>query len=216
MANIYNAGQLATIIKDLARMDLEELGADDDSQNTAIFRFMNIVMQKMARMAYNVEFSDAKAINSDGYQVFDRNESPITDLFEPLTIVDTTPQENEMQKRTSYSGPKGWWRESNNLGIHVRGITSGSYKLKYIRYPKLVTLATDDVEIPSTGNEALIMDVVSLIKLVPNSYGGSEFTGARAKQAYGGVTQGAVSARGTGNSGQPPGPNDTAVARGGG
>lgn len=214
MANLYNAGQLATIIKKLCAMDLEEIGSDDDTQNTHIFQFMNIILMKLARMAYNVEFSDAKTISTDGYVTFQLNGTDIDNLYEPLTIVDTTPLENEMQKRTSYSGPKGWWRESNNLGIHVRGIT-GSYKMKYIRYPKLITLTTDTVELPPSGYDALIKDVVSLIKLAPNSYAGSEYVGGLAKQAYGGVTQGAISARGTGNSGQPPSAQDTSVARGG-
>lgn len=213
MSSIYNAGQLATIIKKLVQMDLEELGPDDDTQNSYIFQFMNIIMMKMARMAYNVEFSDAKTISADGYVTFQLNGTDISNMFEPLTVYDAS--DNEMQKRTSYSAPKGWWRESNNLGIHVRGLTSGSYKVKYIRYPALVTLTTDTVEIPPSGYDALIKDVVSLIKLAPNSYAGSETVGAMAKQAYGGVTQGAISARGTGNSGQPPGPADTLTARGG-
>lgn len=213
MAAIYNSGQLSTIIKKLVQMDLEELGPDDDTQNSYIFQFMNIVMMKLARMAYNVEFSDAKTISADGYVTFQLNGSDIANLFEPLTVYDST--DNEVQKRTSYSAPKGWWRESQNLGVHLRGLTSGSYRLKYIRYPKLVTLTDDAVEIPPSGYDALIKDVVSLIKLAPNSYAGSEYVGGLAKQAYGGVTQGAISARGTGNSGQPPGPQDTTIARGG-
>lgn len=213
MTAIYNAGQLATIIKKLVQMDLEELGPDDDTQNSYIFQFMNVIMLKMARMAYNVEFSDAKTISADGYVTFQLNGSDIANLFEPMTLLDAN--NAEVIKRTSYSAPKGWFREANNLGVHVRGLI-GTYTLKYIRYPKLVTLTTDTVEIPPIGYDALIKDVISLIKLAPNSYAGSEYVGGLAKQAYGGVTQGAISARGTGNSGQPPGVADTAVARGGG
>lgn len=213
MTAIYNAGQLATIIKKLAQMDVEELGPDDDTQNSYIFQFMNVVMLKMARMAYNVEFSDAKTISADGYVTFQLNGVDIANLFEPQTLLDAS--ENEVMHRTSYSAPKGWFRESNNLSVHVRGLTSGSYKLRYIRYPALVTLTTDTVEIPPIGYDALIKDVISLIKLAPNSYAGSEYVGGLAKQAYGGVTQGSVSARGTGSSGQPPGNQDTLTARGG-
>lgn len=210
MTAIYNAGQLATIIKKLAQMDMEELGPDDDTQNSYIFQFMNIVMLKMARMAYNVEFSDAKTISVDGYVTFQLNGVDISNLFEPLSLLDS--DENEVTKRTSYSAPKGWYRESNNLGVHVRGLTSGTYSLKYIRYPNLVTLTTDTVEIPPSGYDALIKDVIALIKLAPNSYAGSEFAGGLAKESYGEVTQGAMSARGTGT---PPNTRDTMTARGG-
>lgn len=213
MAAIYNAGQLATIIKKLAVMDLEELGPDDDTQNSYIFQFMNIALMKLARLAYNVEISDALTISATGNATFLLSGASITNMFEPLTILDSS--DNEVQKRTSYSAPKGWWRYANNQPIHVKGLTSGSYRLVYIRYPALVTLPTDSVDIPPSGYDALIKEVVSLIKLAPNSYAGSEYVGGLAKQAYGEVTQGAISARGTGNSGQPPSIQDAITARGG-
>lgn len=209
MANIYNAGQLSSIIEKMSEMDVYDLGEDP---STYIYLYLNIAMLKLARVAYQVKFSDALTISSDGYKTFQIAGTDITDIFEPMVIYGSN--DVEVQKRTAYSAPKGWWRESENLPIHVKGLTSGDYTLKYIKYPARVTIATDPIEFPPTAYDMLIKEVIALIKYSKNSYGGADFADAQAKKSMGLAIQGSVSARGTGTTGQPPGPVDVSTARG--
>jgi hypothetical protein len=212
--NIYNAGQLATIILKAAEMDVPDLGADSTTQNSYIYQFLNLVLMKYARVAYVEMFSDAMSIAADGYVKFTTGNILINDMFEPEKLLDMANNEAEIQKRTSYSAPRGWWRGAQNQDIHVRGLL-GSYKLVYLKYPARVTIDTDTIEFPPSGYDLLVKEVVSMIKWAKNSYGGSDYFDAKAKVSLGEATQGAVSARGTGSSGHSPSPNDTQIGRGG-
>lgn len=219
MPNLYNAGQLAAIIQDLAQFDKEDLGPDDDSQKSKIYTFMNIAMMKLAKIANQVVYSDAKTLNADGFVTFQRGGVDISDMFEPMLV--KGPNGKPIQKRTSEDAPTGWWRESDNLQIHIQGftvtpqgLTAGSYTLKYIKYPSLVTIDSSAVEFPPSGYDALIKEVLSLIKYSKNSFGQAQYLDVAAKTGYNQVVQGSMSARGTGSTGQPPGLNDAKVLRG--
>jgi hypothetical protein len=215
MPNIYNAGQLATIIAKAAEMDVPDLGADSSAQNSYIYSFLNIIMMKYFRVAYQEMFSDALNITQSGYVQFKSGGQIITDMAEPEKILDMgTANEIEIQKRSSYSAPVGWWRGGQNQDIHVRGL-NGNYKLVYIKYPARVTIDTDTIEFPPSGYDLLIKETVSMIKYVKNSYAGSDYFDSKAKVALGEAVQGAISARGTGSSGQPPGSADALTGRGG-
>lgn len=140
-------------------------------------------------------------------------------MFEPLMILD--PNGKTVQKRTADDAPKGWFRDAENQEIHIRGfslasqpLVAGAYTLKFIKYPKKVTISTDTVEFPPSGYQTLIQEVLSLIKYSSNSYGSAEYLDGQAKRGYGNVAQAAMSARGTGSSGQPLSMNDVNVARG--
>jgi len=213
MAFLYNAGQLGTIITKLAEMDVGDLGNSQTNQNTFIYYYMNIALMKLARLAFNVKFSDSLAITTADYYTFKSGNVAISDMFEPMAIYGVG--DVQIPKRTSYDAPTGWWREANNLEIHLRGLTAGNYTLKYIKYPARVTLDTDVVEFPPSGYDALIKEVVALIKYSKNSYAGAEFVAGQAKTSLGEANQGTISARGTGSNGQPPSPQDTLIARGG-
>lgn len=213
MSYIYNSGQIATIIIKLAEMDIPDLGADSTTQNSYIYQFMNIAMMKLAKVAFIVTYSDVLAISANGQYIFKKNTAPIVDMFEPQTILSST--DTPLLHRNSYEASTGWWRDSQNQEIHLRGVTAGNYTLKYLKYPARVTLDTDTVEFPPSGYDALIKEVLSLIKYTKNSYGGADFMDAKAKVALGEAVQGAISARGTGSTGQPPGAADTQIGRGG-
>jgi hypothetical protein len=91
---------------------------------------------------------------------------------------------------------------------------AGNYTLKYVKYPARVSIGSDPIEFPPSGYDVLIKEVIALIKYSKNSYGGADFANTQAKQSMGMALQGSVSARGTGSSGQPPGPVDASTARG--
>lgn len=216
MSNIYNAGQLGTIIKQMAQNDVPDLGSDT-LQSSFIYMYLNLALQELARLAYLVTFSDALAVNSTGWYNFLKSTASIaTTLFEPQVIL-PYPESGSTTyiKRTAYEAPTGFWRESHDQGIHIKGLPAGNYTLKYLRYPKQITLDTDIVEMPSSANATLCKTVVGMIKLSKNSYEGQQIMDASAKQSMGLAAQGSISARGMGTTGQPLGSADVAIARGG-
>jgi len=168
---------ILTDIRTLAVNELGDLADDETTQNAAIFRLVNIVLDKRARQAYNVEYSDALNIVADGYQTFQRSSVAITDMYEPLGIYG--PTNHQTLKRKSWDAPSGWIREADNLGVHTKGLT-GNHTLKYIRYPAAVTASSDTVEFPRAGKIDLIMDVISQIKLIKNFYDESNAIAAKA------------------------------------
>jgi hypothetical protein len=218
MPNFYNAGQLFTIISGICSMEMEDLATDPQGQKDAVYRLMNISLWKMPRVSYLSQYSEQLNVTIDGYVTFKYSSQDISDMFEPQIIFQ--PNGQPLQKRTSDDAPIGWWRESQNLPIHIRGFTSyapltvGNYQLKYLKYPKQVTIDGDAIEIAPSGYYELIFDVCRLIKLSRNSYGGAEFMGQKADQALGSSVQGAISARGTGSTGQPPSAADVQNVRG--
>ena len=195
---------ILTPIRNLAVNELGDLADDEGSQNEAIFRFVTIVLRKRARQAYNAAFSDTLNITADGFQTFLKDAVAVTDLFEPLAVYDNAGRATN--KRTAFDAPIGWWRESDNLNIHTKGMT-GNHQMKYIRYPLLVDAAGDTVEYPLAGQWDLIMDVVALIKLPKNFY--QEFDAIK-KEATGTATvKASIAAKGTNSS--PPSLTDREV-----
>lgn len=182
-------------IRTLAANELGDLGDDATTQNAAIFRFVNIILDKRVRQAYNVAFCDPLNIVSDGYQTFMKGAVAVTDMYEPLGIYG--PAGDQTQKRMSYDAPNGWLRESDNLNIHTKGMT-GSHILKYIKYPAAITASTDTVEFPRAGKWDLIFDVVGLCKLPKNYY--EEFAAIKGRATGTSTVKASIAAKGTNSS----------------
>lgn len=225
MPQLYSAGELFTIIKMLGAKDIEDFG-DDEGQKNAVYYFMNIEMMKLAKLVEKVVYSESKSLSADGYVTFQQSGVDINDIFEPKTILYTEAGVlKELPHRTSDVAPQGWWRESQNNEIHIRGfgsvtgqnprpLPSTTYQLKYIKYPSKVTVDGSMVDIPPSGYSELIHGVLRLIKYAKNSYGGADFMDQKAKSEYNNLVQGTISGRGTGNTGQATGINDATVAKG--
>jgi hypothetical protein len=162
-----NAGQLATLIKQMIKMDLAEIGENSEAQNTYIYDFMSRSMQKMARLAYITRISDPLTISADGFATFKLSAADIADMYEPLRILDSTGR--EVAKRNSFGAPKGWWKESANSQIHVKGL-NGSHILHYIKYPKEITASSDIPEFPPSAYMGLVYDTMGMIKESKNYY----------------------------------------------
>lgn len=215
MANIYNAGQLSSIIKQICQNDILDLG-NDTAQDSFIFLYLNLALTELARLAFLVTYSDPLAVTTAGWYDFQKSSASITTtLYEPQAIF-PYPESGSTSfiKRTAYEAPTGWWRESQDQGVHLKGLTAGNYTLKYLRYPKQITLAADIVEFPSSGNATLCKTVAGMIKLSKNSYAGQQALDASAKQSMSVAAQGSISAKGTGSTGQPLGALDISAARG--
>ena len=224
MAQLYTAGELAATIKMMGAMDVADLG-DENSQDSYIYSFLNLAMMELAKLADVSVESDAVTVTDDGLVQFKRSTQPITDLFEPKRIMYyESGVLKTLQKRTSDEAPYGWWRESQNQDIHIRGfgtpaggnkpLPATEYTLKYLKYPKKVTIESDPIEFAPSGYMTLVHRVLGMIKYAKNSYSGADFMDTKAKLGYNNVVQGAISARGTGNSGQPLSIADATLAKG--
>lgn len=189
------AGQLATLIKQEVKMDLAEIGDTDSEQNQYIFDFISLALRGWAKLAYRTEVSDTLTIGSDGYVKFQKGGSDVSDMYEPLRILDSNG--NEVRRRTSFSGAEGWFKESANADIHVKGFKSGDYTLHYIRYPKWISSPSDVPEWPEAGYMALIFQVCGMIKESKNFYDESQAMYAKAERHLNAVAMANDSARGT-------------------
>lgn len=188
---------MSVILPDIRRLSVNELrdiGNSEIEQNDAIFSLTNIVLDKRARQAYIEEFSDALNITADGDYTFLLSGVAITDLYEPLAVHVTNKYGKPIQTRTAFDAPTGWRRESDNQPVNIRGVT-GLHVLKYLRYPAQITASTDPVEFPRAAKTDIIMDVVSLVKLVKNYY--DESNAIKAKATGTATVKASIAAKGT-------------------
>jgi hypothetical protein len=173
------AGQLATVIKKMCAMDVAELGDVDSTQNTYIYDYMSRALKELASLAYVVKITDSLNIVADGFITFTLAGSNITDLYEPIRIVDSNG--NEVLKRTFFSAPKGWWRESANSPFHVKGL-SGNYVLHYKAYPTEITYDNQIPDFPESGYMVLCYYTAGMIKESKNFYEESAAMYSKAKE----------------------------------
>lgn len=162
------AGDLVPTIKKLAVSFLEEIGATDKDQDFYIYMYLNNALRKLAGIAYIMKESDLISLSTDGYVTFLSSSQPIANMYAPLRILD--PSGRETAKRTSFVDVKGWWRESANTKIHMKGFTvasqpmaAGNYVLHYLAYPATVASAGSVIEFPDAGAMGLTYFVAAMI-----------------------------------------------------
>lgn len=210
--NTWNAGQILSVVRTINRMDINYLGPDESTQDQTLLQFCNVALWSLARLCYNTETSDVATITAEGIVPFTFGNAPIANMYEPLRML--AADGSEAPQRYLDTSPVGWYCEGPGKPIDVRGLT-GQYRLKYIRYPRQVTQASDPVDISESGYKPLIMEISSLIKSVKNFYAEAEAMGNVAKSGYAGITQAAISGRGPSSGGQPPSYGDVMKAQGG-
>ncbi|AHV96155.1 hypothetical protein [Paenibacillus sabinae] len=165
---MVTTGDLLPTIKKLTASFVEEIGSNDTDQNFYLFQYINHALRKLASVAYNQKDSDLLAISGDGYVTFKKSGQDITNMYAPLRILD--PNWRDVQKRVSFADTRGWWRESYNTQIHIKGIAltanplpSGNYTLQYIAYPAAVSSESSLVEFPDAGTMGLCYYCSALI-----------------------------------------------------
>lgn len=157
----YSVGELTSQIKKMGRMNLAHLGNDND-QNTYIWYYMTLAMWKFVSLAFVVRTSDPLTVSSDGYVTFKHSDSDIEDLYEQLRILTPTEEGRTVKRRTSFDGSDGWYRESANSRIHIKG--SGTYVMQYKAYPAKASTATQILEWPATSYDLLQYETIGKIK----------------------------------------------------
>lgn len=158
----YSLGELTSMIKKEAKMDLAVLGNSDSDQNTYIWYYMTLAMWKYVSLAYVSRTSDSLVVSADGYVTFQRSSLDIDDLYEQLRILTPDASGTELTRRTSFSAPRGWWRESANAQIHIKG--AGTYVMQYKGYPAKAATATQILEWPASSYDLLMFETIGKIK----------------------------------------------------
>lgn len=198
------AGDLLPTIKKLVASYLEEIGSTDEAQAVYLFPYLNHALRKLANIAYVMKISDPLSISSDGFVTFNLNTQPITNLYAPLRILEPSGTK-EVRKRTSFVDTNGWWRESANTQIHVKGLASGLYTLHYIAYPATVATNNSPIEFPDSGTMGLCYYVAALIvESLPNAKDLATHYYSLAERDMKIAVQGNVDARGHSSGGYVP------------
>lgn len=212
---MLTADSLLPTIKKIVASFIEEIGNTDNQQNQYIFIFINEALRKLASVAYVMKESDSLTISADGLITFQRSSQPITDMYAPLRILDSNGR--EVAKRTAYADTRaGWWRESSNTPIHVKGL-NGSYTLQYIAYPATVAANNSPIEFPDAGSLGLSYHVAAMImEARPNAKDLATHYYALSNSYLKIAARANIDARGHGSGGYVPSLNAVDAAFGGG
>jgi hypothetical protein len=207
----YSVGELTSMIKKEARMNLALLGNTESDQNTYIWYYMTLAMWKYVSLAFVVRTSDALVVSADGFVTFKRSAVNIEDLYEQLRIL--TPDEatgTELTKRTSFAAGRGWWRESANSQIHIKG--SGTYVMQYKAYPAKAAIADQILEWPATSYDLLMFETIGKIKESKDDAAGATAAYAVADKLIPILVKANADAQGT-TGGRPPSMNEVSFYR---
>lgn len=214
--NLITADDLIPTIKQITVSFLEEIGSTGSQQNQFIFIYLNQALRKLANIAYVMKISDPLTISGNGDVTFQLNSQPITNMYAPLRIMDSNGKETA--KRTAYADTKaGWWRESSNTALNVKGLT-GSYTLHYIAYPAQLAQTTSVIEFPDAGSMGLAYYTAAMIvESLPNAKDLVAHYYSLAQQHLKIAVQATIDARGHSSGGYVPSLNtvDTAFLGGG-
>jgi hypothetical protein len=159
----FTVGELNAQIKRESKMNLAQLGSTDASQNAFIWPYMTEALWELAGEIKKKRTSDPLVVTSNGYVTFQVSGADIEDLYAPLRIL--TPNEvtgTQFQNRTSFDAPLGWYRETANDKIHIKG--AGTYVMQYIAYHPKITSDSQALEIPQTSYGIVKDRVIAKIK----------------------------------------------------
>jgi hypothetical protein len=201
----YSAGELASQTKKMGKLNLAHLGNSASEQNTYIYYYMTMSMWKYAALNFRKRVSDPLTVASDGYVTFLTGGNAIEDLYEQLRILTPDESGTEVQKRTAFAAPKGWWRESANDPIHMKG--AGTYVMQYKAYTDKITADSQIPQWPASCYDLLIYETIGKIKESLNDLEGALAAYAVADKLIPLLVKANTDARGT-TGGQPPSYND--------
>lgn len=207
----YSAGELASIIKKMGKLNLAHLGNSNIEQNNFIYYYMTQAAWKYVGLNFLKRTTDPLVVSSDGYVTFLSGGNPIEDMYEPLRIL--SPDEVTgvvVQKRTSFDAPRGWWKESANDQVHIKG--AGTYVLQYKAYTDKITTDTQVPQWPSAANDLLIYETIGKIKESLNDLEGALAAYAVADKQIPVLIKAQIDASGT-TGGRPPSHNEAQYYR---
>lgn len=158
----FSVGELTSMIKKESKLNLAHLGNSDD-QNTYIWYYLTMAMWKYVALVYRKKVSDSLIVTSTGYVTFKFGGADIDDLYAQIRIL--TPDEatgTGVLKRSSFDAPTGWFRETANDRIHIKG--AGTYVMQYRAYPAKATTEDQILEWPASSYDLLMFETIGKIK----------------------------------------------------
>ncbi|MDF2653060.1 MAG: hypothetical protein K0Q73_8865 [Paenibacillus sp.] len=150
------------MIKKESKMNLAQLGNTDAAQNTYIHYYLTQALWKYAGLISRKKTSDALVVASDGYVTFQVSGADIEDMYAPIRIMVNSEAGTTFRKRTSFDAPNGWFKETANDPIHIKG--AGTYVLQYKAYHPKITSETQALEIPQTSYDLIQYETLGKIK----------------------------------------------------
>lgn len=204
----YTAGELTSMIKKNARMDLALLGANNTEQNTYIFYYLTMALWKYAGLAYCTRTSDPLTVTANGPVTFQIDGASIEDMYAQQYLLKDG---QKVRKRTSFDDPgPGWYREGFNQDIDIIGL--GTYKLVYRAYHPKITAESQELMWPQTSYNLLMYETIGKIKQSKNDDAGADSAFKIAAKEISLLTKTAIDSQG--NTGGPvPSHNDTQYYR---
>lgn len=166
----YTAGELASMIKKNARMDLAVLGSSATEQNTYIFYYMTEALWKHAGLVTYKRTSEPLVVVESGPVTFRIGDAAVDDMYTPMYILNA--DGFKLERRLSIDDMSdGWFRESFNDAIDIRG--AGTYRLVYRAYHPKIANETDELMWPQTSYSILMYETIGKIKQSKNDDAGA-------------------------------------------
>lgn len=157
----FTVGELTSQIKRESKMNIAHLG-NDNEQNTFIWYYLTLAMWKYVGLIYKKRVSDPLVVASDGYVTFKVDDADIEDFYAPIRIYVGSENGKALVKRTSFEAQQGWFIESANDRMHIKG--AGTYVLSYRAYPAKATSASQVLEWPAASYDLLMFETIGKIK----------------------------------------------------
>jgi hypothetical protein len=143
----FTVGDLNSQIKKQGKMNIAQLGNSATDQNTYIYYYMTQALWKYAGIIFRKKISDPLTLAANGYVTFQISGVNIADMYSPIKIL-VAPEVSgsTFLHRTSFDAPSGWFKESANDPIHIKG--AGSYVLHYRALHAKITSESQTLDIP--------------------------------------------------------------------
>lgn len=159
------------MIKKESKMNLAQLGNTDAAQNTYIHYYLTQSLWKYAGLISRKKTSDPLVVTSNGYVTFQVGGLDIEDMYAPIRILINNEAGRTFLKRTSFDLDNGWFKETANDPIHIKG--AGTYVLQYRAFHPKITSESQSLEIPATSYDLIQYETIAKIKESLNDIEGS-------------------------------------------
>jgi hypothetical protein len=158
----FLVSDLNAMIKKESKMNIAQLGNTNTDQNTYIFYYMSQALWKYADIIYRKKISDPLVVVTNGYVTFKVDAVDIADLYAPIKIL-VSPEVSgtTLIHRSSFDAPTGWFKESFNDQIHIKG--AGTYILHYRALHAKITGDGQTLDIPQAAYRLIQYETLASI-----------------------------------------------------